>query len=149
MIKNVNDLTKSDFAFSGANQVIKRGFFNYSQIMGESAVVGLSKSDKKQFNYSFKLSQQTIDNVKKFVVDNKLNVDSLLFFIRESSVVFFMDKSSGLFYKCDSATNYADYVIQHNKITKDKIVNVDSLNVVIRNRATKSDSLLNDFGLSL
>ena len=61
MIKNVNDLTKSDFAFSGANQVIKRGFFNYSQVMGESAVVGLSKNDKKQQRINI-----------QFIINNKL-----------------------------------------------------------------------------
>lgn len=149
MIKNVNDLTKNDFAFSGANQVIKRGFFNYSQLAGESAVQGISKADKKPFNYSFKLSSQTLDNVKQFISDKKLSADNLLFFIRESSIVFFMDKKTGIFYKCDSNTNYADYVIKHNNISADKVINVESLNVVIRNRSSKADNLLNDYGLTL
>lgn len=149
MIKNTNDLTKKDFAFSGANQIIKRGFFGYNQIIGESAVYGISKSDKKQFVYDFKLSQATIDNIKKYIADKKLSADNLLFFVRESSICFFMDKSTGLFYKCDSATNYADYVIQQNKIASDKIINCDNINVIVYNRKSKSDNLLNDFGLTL
>ena len=147
-VKQLNQLTKSDFAFSGAGGLIKRGFFNYKQLSDTSGLMYKEKTTGINKQYKNKISADTLKALADFIADNKINTSDLIFFIRESSICFFMDKATGIFYKCDSNTFYADYVIAKNNIGADKIVLAD-ININISNRLTKSDKVMADYGLTL
>lgn len=137
-IKQVNQLTKSDFNKSVAHGLIKRGFFSYAEFTN----ILSGGADNK-----FKLSDSTINNLNKFIADKKLNTESLVLFIRESAVVFMLDSSNKTIYKFNSNVFYADKVIADNADWK--AVVVDNINDLTRNRATSIDTFGASYGFNI
>lgn len=137
-VKQVNELTKSDFNKSVAHNLIKRGFFSYSEYTN---ILGGGTDNK------FKISKLTADNVNKFIADNKLNIKSLILFIRESAVVFMLDTSNKTIYKFNSNVFYADKFIADNNDWQ--VVVVDNINDLKINRLTNVDTIGASYGFNI
>lgn len=137
-VKQVNQLTKSDFNKSVAHNLIKRGFFTYA----EYNKILSGGADNK-----FKLSESTIDNVNRFITDKKLKTESLILFIRESAVIFMLDTSNKIIYKFNSNVFYADKFIADNNDWR--AVVVDNINDLKINRATNVDTIGASYGFNI
>lgn len=137
-VKQVKQLTKSDFNKSVAHNLIKRGFFSYS----EYTKILSGGTDNK-----FKLSELTTDNVNRFITDKKLKTESLILFIRESAVVFMLDTSNKTIYKFNSNVFYADKFIADNNDWQ--AVVVDNINDLKVNRATNVDTIGASYGFNI
>lgn len=137
-VKQVSQLTKSDFNKSVAHNLIKRGFFSYAEY---SNILGGGADNK------FKISKLTSDNVNKFIADNKLNIKSLILFIREAVVVFILDTSNKTIYKLNSNVFYADKFIADNSDWQ--VVVVDNINDLKVNRATNVDTMGASYGFNI
>lgn len=122
-IKQTNELTSKDFALSTNKGLIRRGFFDYVQFM---QIAG--GQDKK---YHFAIKQTTMDNINKFIADNKLDTKNLSFFVRAKAVVFAMDIANKTIYKFNSGVFYADKIAQDNKDwTMTFIDNINDLSIM-------------------
>ena len=137
-VKQVNQLTKSDFNKSVAHNLIKRGFFTYNQY---TDILSGKTADK------FKLSESTINNVNRFITDKKLKTESLILFIRESAVVFMLDTSNKTIYKFNCNVFYADKFIADNNDWQ--VVVIDNINDLKVNRTTNVDTIGASYGFNI
>lgn len=137
-VKQVNQLTKSDFNKSVAHNLIKRGFFSYAEYIN----ILSGGADNK-----LKINKSTADNIARFITDKKLKTESLILFIRESAVVFILDTSNKTIYKFNSNVFYADKFIADNNDWQ--AVVVDNINDLKVNRATNVDTIGASYGFNI